>query len=140
MNLGDLYEFNLHHRAWRELGTAGLSPAEDLSFFSVGTLANKLFLFGGYTLVHVRLNSIYSIEIPSFVEWDTDSGPGFLAATYDWDTVTLPASPSGSAAALLPWKLSLCTGALPCALLIQGGGGMIRRSGEGSVVCLSSAG
>jgi predicted outer membrane repeat protein len=64
-------------------------------------------------------------------------GAGLFITIYDWDTIELETS-NGN---VLSIPVVLCSGIFPCSISIQGDGiQSIQRTGNGSIICLGSAG
>ena len=75
---------------------------------------------------------------PNFVKWGpAAAGWRWFVFVYDWDTVFI----ADNATAFAYSPISLCTGYLPCELLVRGGSnGTLELSGNAQIQCLSSAG
>lgn len=134
--LGDFYQIDADELEWQELNTSGVSPNAALQHFGLVTVSKRLLIFGGYNKIHGnRVNEIYGIDVPKITFWRSDSGPGFLVDTYDWDIVRLNSTSSN----FLKWRLILCSGMLPCSLLLKGDGleRSVIHNSVGSLACLA---
>ena len=94
-----------------------------------------------FLLIRMRagsyLDDLMSVVPPMDISWQRDAGSDFLINFYDWDRLVLNADADLN----LVWHINLCTGVFPCVLTVVGdGNGRVRRSDNGSLTCLQSAG
>ena len=140
---------------------------------ALAPFGGSLFLSGGVSLDGKVLADVHQVPTPRRLAWpDASDFHASMLDSYDWDTFLLPSTastspppppaanatasssedaPAAAAAAVLPSRLRLCTGELPCALSLVGDGGavggadgagpgggggvLLLRTGDGSFSC-----
>ncbi len=80
---------------------------------------------------------MWAVEAPRSFSWPQNGAPGLFLDVYDWDWLLLGPNTDN----VLLEKILLCTVLYPCTLSVYGAGmGVLRRQGNGSIVCQSSDG
>uniref|UniRef100_A0A7S0LWG4 Uncharacterized protein n=1 Tax=Cryptomonas curvata TaxID=233186 RepID=A0A7S0LWG4_9CRYP len=121
--------------AWTDLsgGVDGLPPSPRFGIV-FEFFAGKFYLFGGNDGTGL-INDLMVLSAPKQLSWPSNCRADGFIDLYDWDHIVL----DPNSIAVLPIRINLCRGVFPCTIDISGGG-IIQRTGLGSIVCLASSG